>query len=222
MVYSESLLILLSAVCLLALLRKNWWVAGLAAGVATGVHPDAVVLVACCLWAAGVAIWRDRDGWAVVAPVLSVAGIVAYFSYLWARTGDVLRWYHVQRSIWHVGVGFDHNTVYALTRSFTHPHDLQDGIVPAMGLVFALLGLVLMVRWRPPVLIWIFTVGILLLAFDSNLLGARPRVLLTAFPLIVALARWTRPSWFTAVVGASGVLLGAMTFLLFSMVLVSP
>jgi hypothetical protein len=222
MVYSEALLILLSATCLLALLRKQWWIAGVAAGVATGVHPDALVLVACCLWAAGVALWRDRDWWALVAPVLSVAGIVGYFAYLWSSTGDLLRWYHVQRNIWHVRDGFARNTVDVLRTSFTHPHDLQDGIVPAIGLVFAVIGLVLMVQWRPPVLIWIFTLGILVAAFESSLLGARPRVLLTAFPLVVALARWTKANWFAAVVGASGVLLGAMTFLLFSLVLVAP
>ena len=220
MVYSEALAILLCAVCLLALLKQQWLVAGLSAGVATGVHPEALVLVACCLWAAGVAVYRDRDWWSVVAPVLSVAGVVAYFSYLYSATGDVLRWYHIERAQWG-GTGFTHDTVTVLRQSVSHPHDLE-AVVPALGLLFAVAGLYLMARWRPPVIIWIYTVGILLSAFDSNMVGARPRVLLTAFPLIVAVARRVRPAAFGMVAAASGFLLATMTFLLFSLVLVAP
>ena len=220
MVYSEALAILLCSVCLLALLKRQWLVAGLSAGVATGVHPEALVLVACCLWAAGVAVYRDRDWWSIVAPVLSVAGVVAYFSYLYSATGDVLRWYHIERSQWG-GTGFTHDTVTVLRQSVSHPHDLE-AVAPALGLLFAVAGLYLMARWRPPVIIWIYTVGILLSAFDSNMVGARPRVLLTAFPLIVAVARRVRPAAFGMVAAASGFLLATMTFLLFSLVLVAP
>ena len=220
MVYSEALAILLCAVCLLALLKRQWLVAGCAAGAATGVHPEALVLVACCLWAAGVAVRQDRDWWSLLAPVLSVAGVVAYFLYLWVATGDLLAWYHTERDQWG-GTGFYHDTVFVLHESVTHPHDLE-AVVPALGLLFALAGLYLMVRWRPPVVIWIYTVGILLSAFDSNMVGARPRVLLTAFPLIVAVARRVRPAAFGTVAAISGFLLATMTFLLFSVVLVAP
>ena len=220
MVYSEGLAILLCAVSLLALLQRRWLVAGCAAGVATGVHPEALVLVACSLWAAAVAVRRDRDWWALLAPALSLAGVGAYFLYLWNATGDIQRWYHVERDQWG-GTGFSHDTVFVVRQSLTHPHDLE-AVVPALGLVFALVGLYLMARWRPPAIIWIYTVGILLSAFDSNMVGARPRVLLTAFPLIVAVARRVRPAAFGTVAAVSGFLLGTMTFLLFSLVLVAP
>ena len=220
MVYSEALAILLCAVCLLALLERRWLVAGLAAGVATGVHPEAVVLVLCCLWAAGVAVREDRDWWALTAPVLSVAGVAGYFLYLWNATGDLLGWYHVERDQWG-GTGFYHDTVFVVRQSFTHPHDLE-AVVPALGLLFALAGVYLMIRWRPPVVIWIYTIGILVSAFDSNMVGARPRVLLTAFPLIVAVARRVGPAAFGTVAAVSGFLLATMTFLLFSLVLVAP
>ncbi len=220
MVYSEALAILLCAISLLALLQRRWLVAGLAAGAATGVHPEAIVLVLCCLWAAGVAIRRARDWWALLAPALSVAGVAGYFLYLWNATGDFLGWYHVERDQWG-GTGFYHDTVFVVRQSVTHPHDLE-AVVPALGLLFALAGLYLMVQWRPPVVIWIYTVGILLSAFDSNMVGARPRVLLTAFPLIVAVARWVRPAAFGAVAATSAFLLATMTILLFSLVLVAP
>ena len=201
-------------------MKRQWLVAGCAAGVATGVHPEALVLVACCLWAAGVAVRQDRDWWSLLAPVLSVAGVAAYFLYLWKATGDLLAWYHDERNQWG-GTGYYHDTVFVLRQSVTHPHDLE-AVVPALGLLFALAGLYLMVRWRPPVIIWIYTVGILLSAFDSNMVGARPRVLLTAFPLIVAVARRVRPAAFGTVAAISGFLLATMTFLLFSVVLVAP
>ena len=220
MVYSEGLAILLCAICLLALLKGQWLVAGVAAGVATGVHPEALVLVLCCLWAAGVAVRRDRDWWALVAPVLSIVGVAGYFIYLRNATGDLFEWYHVERDQWG-GTGFYHDTVFVLRQAVSHPHDLE-AVVPALGLLFALAGLYLMIRWRPPVIIWIYTVGILLSAFDSNMVGARPRVLLTAFPLIVAVARRVRPAAFGAVAAVSGFLLATMTFLLFSLVLVAP
>ena len=54
------------------------------------------------------------------------------------------------------------------------------------------------------------------------MVGARPRVLLTAFPLIVAVARAIRPSALGVLAGVSGALLATMTFLLFSLVLVAP
>jgi hypothetical protein len=220
MVYSEALAILLCAVCLLALLSERWLIAGLVAGVATAVHPEALVLVPCCLWAAGAAIWKERDWWALMAPVFSLAGVLAFFSYLDHTTGDFFRWYHVERAIWG-GTGFFHDTVFDLRQAVTHPHDLE-AVVPALGLVFAVVGIGLMVRWRPPVIIWIYTLGILLTAFDSNMVGARPRVLLTAFPLIVAVARAIRPSALGVLAGVSGALLATMTFLLFSLVLVAP
>jgi uncharacterized membrane protein len=111
--------------------------------------------------------------------------------------------------------------VFVLRQSVTHPHDLE-AVVPALGLLFAVAGLYLMARWRPPVIVWIYTVGILLSAFDSNMVGARPRVLLVAFPLIVAVARRVRPAAFGTVAAVSGFLLATMTFLLFSVVLVAP
>ncbi len=85
MVYSEALVVLLCRGLPAGAVKRRWLMAGCAAGVATGVHPEALVLVACCLWASGVAVRRDRDWWSLLAPVLSLAGVVAYFSYLWTR-----------------------------------------------------------------------------------------------------------------------------------------
>jgi Dolichyl-phosphate-mannose-protein mannosyltransferase len=221
LMYAEGLTVAFAAVCLLALLRRRWWVAGLAAGVATGVQPDAVVLVACCAWAAGWAVWRDRQWKAVVAPVLSLAGIVGYFAYLWAKTGDVLKWYHVENSVWSSGNGFYDNTVHLVGHSLSHWGDLQT-VVPALGILWALAGLALMVSWRPPAIIWIFTLGLLLVALASAPVGTRPRLLLVAFPLIVAVVRRAKGPGFSALLAGSGFLLGVLTMVTFSTTLLAP
>src|SRR5205807_7473706 len=86
--YTEGLLIALVLGCLLALLHDRWWTAGVLAALATATRPNAVVIVACCACAAAVAIRRRRDWRPLVAPLLAPTGLLAYFSFLWLRTGS--------------------------------------------------------------------------------------------------------------------------------------
>lgn len=212
MVYAEGLTVLCSAVCLLALLRHRWIVAGLAAGLGTGVQPDALVLVGCCAWAAAYALWKRRQWAAVLAPVLSLAGVAGYFAYLSATTGDFLRWYHVEQQDWGSNGALDRTVVAVVTHAFNNPHSAEV-VIPAFGLLWALIGLVLLLRWRPPVLVWIFAVGVLAAALDSGPVGARPRLLLVIFPFVIAAARALRGQAFNAVLGASAGALGVVTMM---------
>lgn len=221
MVYAEGLTVLCCAVCLLALLRHRWLIAGLAAGLATGVQPDALVLVACCVWAAGRALWKDRQWAAVIAPVLSVAGAVGYFSYLWAATGDVMRWYHVEQQDWGSDGAVHRTVVLVLRGAFDQPHN-PELVIPAFGLATALVGLVLMFRWKPPAVLWIFAVGVLAAALTSGPVGARPRLLLVIFPFVIAASRTLRGQAFNALFGASAGLLGVVTILTLSGRVVTP
>jgi hypothetical protein len=56
LVYTEGLLVVFAVVCLYALLRKRWLIAGLAAAGASATSPEGLALFACCAWAAGAAI----------------------------------------------------------------------------------------------------------------------------------------------------------------------
>lgn len=222
MVYAEGLTVAAAAVCLLALVRRRWVVAGLAAAVATATQPEALALVPCCAWAAGSRLFGDRrDLRALAAPLLSLAGVLAYFSYLAVTTGDFLRWYHAEQEWWKSGDGLYHNTLHLLGYSLQYPGDIHDSVVAAF-LVFTVAGLVLMVRWRPPAVIWIYTGFVLLSAIVSFPVGTRGRVVLVAFPLIVAVARAARGAAFTALVGVSGALLTAMTILTLTQYKVAP
>lgn len=219
--YAEGLVVLLAASCIIALLRRRWLLAGILAGLATATHPEGFALVACCGWTAVLAV-RDRREWsALLAPALSVTGVAAYFGYLYARTGDALVWYHVQRQLWGARPGFWHDTGVDLSALFVHPGNLQES-VPALGLLALVGGLVAMIKWRPPAVVWVFTVVVLAEAFASTLLGARPRVLLVAFPLMIGAASVLSRERLDVAVGVSGVLLGVFTFLLLAEVVVSP
>jgi hypothetical protein len=101
MVYSEGVMLPLAIGCILALQRRRWLLAGVLAGLATTTEPDAFVLIAVCAAAALVELWRHgwRDAGArrsLLAPVLSVTGVVAVGAFLWAWTGTPLASYHAQ------------------------------------------------------------------------------------------------------------------------------
>lgn len=224
MVYAEGLTIAGAASCLLFLLRRNWLLAGLAGAVATFSQPTAVALIPCCAWAAGVEIYRRRDRLALkalIAPVLSTFGILAYVLYLYAETGDILRWYRVEVYAWNGGNGWKANTIDLLSATFRHPAEVQVSILGA-GLILAVAGLVLMVLWKPPVIIWIFTILVIALALDSTPVGVRGRVILVAFPLLVALGRVLRDWSAMVVVGLFGVLLTAYVFVTLALGFLPP
>ncbi len=60
--YSEALLVLLAAGCLVLLHKRIWWAAGLAAALGTATRPNGVALVAACAVAAFIAIVERRSG----------------------------------------------------------------------------------------------------------------------------------------------------------------
>ena len=204
MAYSESLMLVMTLLCLLALLDRRWVSAGVAGLLATASRPNAVVVSLCCLYEAGKAVVKDRDWRALAAPALAPLGFVGFQLFLWARTGEPFVWFRVQREAW--GEHFDGGVrtfeeVLLVGRDFdgaTNPM-----IIQVLGLAFTLVAVYLLWRWRPPALVTIYTVGILVLCLGSWTLGARPRFVLTAFPLIVAVARAARGRWFAAVLTSS-------------------
>src|SRR5205807_9116864 len=93
LVYAEGLLVLLSAGCLLALLERRWLLAGVLAALAGATRPNATAAMLACAWAAGVAIWKDREWRAAIAPALAPSGMPAFFVFLWWHTGETLIWF---------------------------------------------------------------------------------------------------------------------------------
>src|SRR5207244_3212191 len=76
--YSEPLMLALGIGCLTALLRRQWVLAGILAGLATATRPNALALILPCTWAAGEAIRSRRQWRALIAPAFAPLGTVLF------------------------------------------------------------------------------------------------------------------------------------------------
>lgn len=211
MIYAEGLAIALVAGSLLLMRHHRWIAGGLVAALATATRPNALVLIGVCVWMAGVAIYRRREWRALAAPVLAPMGVLGYFGYLWAHTGDPRAWFDVQHRGWgertDFGVRSWELTVDFLQNPVVNPYVLLHGLslLAALGLLA-----LLVMRPRPPAELTLFALGVVGLSLASATLNARPRFLFFAFPLIIVLARWLNGRTFGVVAAASG---GAMALL---------
>ena len=229
MVYSEGLLLPLAAGCLYALERRRWVLAGILAGFGTAVQPVGLVLVPVCLFSA-LLEWRRR-GWslrearrALLAPILSLSGVGAFMAFLWAWTGNPLATYLAQHhgwsetttplSLWRMGeklvdqIDFSH---------FNQPTINLNLVIGLIGGLVLLMWLVLVYLARreisPEAILW--TLGIAFLAYTSSNVPPLPRMLITAFPALMAVGRYVQGRWFRVIVWGNGVLLAGLSMLTF-------
>jgi 4-amino-4-deoxy-L-arabinose transferase-like glycosyltransferase len=221
MVYSEGLMMPLAAACIYALERRRWWLAGILAGVATATQPTGLALVGVCALSA-LLEWR-RQGWdfstlrrVIVAPALSVVGVGAFAIYLWFWTGSPLASYEAQHHGWSEKT--DPLAIINLTAtlfreiSFDHFNrptinlNLIVGLIGAFLLVWMLV-LIRRERHRVSVEALAWTAGVSFLALTSEYVPPNPRLLITAFPAIMVLARYIHGRRWTVLLWANGVLL---------------
>jgi hypothetical protein len=221
MVYSEPLMLALAIGCLLALLNQWWVSAGVLAALATATRPNALALVAACAWAAGVAMVRQREWRALAAPLLAPAGFVIFQLFLWRRTGEADAWFHVQRHGWNERIALD-ATWQKVDTFFEHPFGDVNITIAVSGILFMLAALYPFRQARLPGPIVAYTLGIVTLALVSETLGARPRFVLTAFPLIVVLARYLRGMAFSIALACSATVLGSFAVLSLASLLATP
>jgi Gpi18-like mannosyltransferase len=229
MVYSEGLLLPLAAGCLYALERRRWVLAGILAGFATAVQPVGLALVPVCALSALLEL--RRQGWSLrrarrsfLAPLLSLTGLGGFVAFLWAWTGSPLATYLAQHhgwsetttplSLWHMGEKLSNEI------SFTHfnePTINLNLVVGLIGGVVLLMMLVLVYFSRreisPEAILW--TAAIAFLAFTSSNVPPLPRMLITAFPALMAVARYAQGRWFRVLVWGNGALLAGLSLLTF-------
>jgi Mannosyltransferase (PIG-V) len=220
--YAEPLMLALAAACLLALVTRRWVTAGALAALATATRPNAIALCAACAWAAAVAVRRRREWRALWAPLLSPLGMVAFFAFLWARTGEAGVWFRVQREGWDERFDLGLNTVRKLRESAVDPLFNPNTLAASVGVVLVVVMAVLLWRWRPPGALVVYTAVVVALAVGAQTLGARPRFVLTAFPLLVALAYHVRGLAFTVLAALFAGGLAAMAIVFSTTLLVTP
>jgi len=207
MVYAEAVFLLLAAICLLALLLERWAIAGVAAGLAGLIRPNALVLTLCCGWAAAQAIRRQRSWRPTIAPLLAPTGTLAFFGYLRVRTGDWLAYVHTQKRGWDQGFDFGVSNLRTL-RAVMASRQLGFYVLMLGACMIALVvALYLLVRWRLPTPILVYVVGIVGLALLSSNTTSVPRFLLTAFPVLIPIARGLSDEAYPTVVAASATLM---------------
>jgi hypothetical protein len=209
--YSEGILITAVACGLLALQQRRWVLAGLAGLVATGTAPVALAFVAACLWCAVSAIRHDRQWRALAAPLLAPVGFVTYQLWLWAHTGDLSAWRATERGGWH-SYPSPAYPVHLLVTVLVHPiGSVATDKILVVGIVFTAICAVVAVRDRQPPPVLIYGLGAALLAVVSAPVGLRPRFILDAFPLILALGVRLRGVWYVVVVSTSAVVMVVFT-----------
>ncbi len=221
MVYAEATMLLLAGGCLLALVTRRWLVAGLLAGLATASRPNAIALIGACAWAAGVAIHQRREWRALVAPVLAPVGILGFFAFLWARTGEVTAWFDAQRAGWEERV-VPLAVLEDVRQLARDPFLDTNNTVVIVGTILAIVGLVLLVRTEVPGELVVYAAIVLGLALVSETLGPRPRFVLTAFPVLFAVALRLRGAGYATVLAMAACTLGGFTVISVTTLLATP
>jgi hypothetical protein len=203
-VYTEALFVLVAAICLYALHRRLWWVAGLAATLSGTIRSTGIILMVCCLWVALREIWLRRDWSSLVAPALSPIGLAAFFLFLKARTGTARAYLLTQQHAW--GQTFTLHALPVELQFFFAAHKPHSKFLSAsyawvvlVFLLWAVVGLVLLgvfvYRRRMPSEWFVFSLGVIAATLVTNTVGVRPRMALAAFPLFFAYAGVLKRWW---------------------------
>lgn len=191
LVYAEGLLIVLSAACLLALLERRWLLAGALAALATATRPNGTAVIAACVWAAGVAVWKRREWRAVVAPLLAPAGMLGFFAFLWWHTGETLIWFRVQYQGWGERIDLGLQNAKLIPDFLTHPFHNPNKVVLIASMLLSAVLIAVLLRARLPGVLNVHALSGLGVVLASHI-NARPRFIFVAFPLVIALAKTIR------------------------------
>jgi hypothetical protein len=200
--YAEALMLSLAVGCLLALHERRWLLAGALAALAAATRPNGIALVPACIWAAVVAIRRDGDGRSLLGPALAPLGAVGFHAFLWWRTGRADAWDLTQRTGWDEGVDFGAQNMERFGELVSWSEPDPGTILLGLGLIAVAAGAWALWRWQPPGPLSVYAASVIGLAMFAHTLGPRPRFVLTAVPLLWALAVWLRGERFRAVLVA--------------------
>lgn len=216
--YSEAAMIALAAGCLLALHRRQWWLAGVAGALATAARPNGLAVVAACVVAAALAVHERREWRALAAPAFAPLGLLAFHAYLTLRTGEAGVWFRVQRLVWEEHLTFGASTAWDVRHALLGPDRTLDQVLTALTMVVAIALVAAARKVRLPAPAAAYSAAVLVLMVLTSTVTARPRFLYTAFPLLIAFAAWwplegrpgARRAW-QALVGLSGLGLVLLT-----------
>jgi dolichyl-phosphate-mannose-protein mannosyltransferase len=206
MAYADSLFLVAVLWFMLSMRREQYVSAGIAALVAAATRPNGIILALVAAVVAFEKIRRERR-WESLLPVtLAPVGAFAFMLYLGQRTGDYFAWKHLEERVWNQTLNPGRWIDYI--RWSRDPTWGAHWISSLLGLGLAAVLVWLLIRWKPPLLLSVYALALVALSILYPTVGFRPRFILAAFPLIVALARVLKPQTFMVVLASSAVLLG--------------
>jgi len=211
LIYSEGVLLTLGACGLLALVRRQWWLAGLVAALASFTSPLGLCLGAAAAASAVVAWRRRREYQALISVVLAPLGFVAYMVYLRIHTGTLTAWRRTERDGWKSYPSLKY-PLHILWKFLSNPASpTLTGHLLFVGTVVTIVLVVIMVRAHLPAPVLWFGVSSVALSAVSAPIGLRPRFIMCAFPLVMGLAQRYDGPRFRIIAVTSAVLLALMT-----------
>jgi hypothetical protein len=77
------------------------------------------------------------------------------------------------------------------------------------GALFCLIAIVLLLRARPTALLVVYSLVVVAISVSSRVVGLRPRLIETAFPLVFVFGYWLKESVYPIVLSCAAVALGA-------------
>jgi hypothetical protein len=76
-----------------------------------------------------------------------------------------------------------------------------------------LVALVLLWKAKGPATLIVYSAVVVFIAASSKIVGLRPRLVETAFPLVIVFGYWLKDTVYTVVVACSGLVLGGLLLL---------
>src|SRR5207237_8596718 len=103
-----------------------------------------------------------------------------------------------------------------------HPFADVSNTLVVLGVAFIVAAGAVLIRARPPGIVLVYTLCIVALALASQTLGARPRFVLTAFPLVAVIGARLRTISLAPVLALSAALLVWLTVVTTTTLLATP
>jgi hypothetical protein len=185
MAYTEGLFTAFAAWSLYSALRERWLLAGVLCLFAAATRPTGIALVAALGVAALIAAVRTRAWQPLLAPIIGVLGFAAYMVWVDVRLGRLDGWFWVQRTLWFSRFdGGRFNVSQTKHLLSTDRNFLMIYVVTALVVLAALL-LYLSISARQPLVLVLYSAGVLLLTLGSNTGYNKGRLLVPAFALLI-------------------------------------
>jgi len=211
--YTEGIVITCVALGLICLLDRRWVAAGLLGLIATASSPVGLAVLLSCAWCAGRSVWTERRFGAMTSLLIAPIGFASYMAYLWIHTGNLMAWRLTERGGWQSYPSLIY-PVRIVATFVTNPlAPTMTGQILFFGTVAAVIGIALMFREHQPPPVILYGLGAVVAAAISQPVGLRPRFLLLAFPMIIALATRYQGRTYRWLVAVSAVLLAGFTVL---------